>query len=135
MWLLSARGHNAIMAPPPPYNKRGGSRILQRGLVGSRKGGVGYAGLRSSQQGGMQSSPKGVWGSAPAALQLSHFFKPQKHDTFVLTDNSLIHCICFRKQPMPSQVHSIVTLGNLCAYHCYVRPPPPLGHWEGFDLY
>ena len=52
--------------------RRGGSRILQRGLLGSRKGGEGYAGPRSSQQEGMQSSPKGVWGEAPAALQLSH---------------------------------------------------------------
>ena len=78
-------------------------------------------GPRSSQQGGMQSSHKGVWGSAPAALQLSHFLSHKNSDTFVLTDNNLIHCICFRKQPVPSHVHSIVYIRK---FSLGKYPPP-----------
>ena len=55
------------------------------------QGREGYAGPGSSQQGGMQSSPKGT-GAEPQPLATFALFKPQKHDTFVLTDNNLIHC-------------------------------------------
>ena len=48
-----------------------------------RKDREGYAGPQSSQQEGMQSSPIGVWGGAPAALQLSNFLS---HKNMILSD-------------------------------------------------
>ena len=64
-------------------------------------------GLDHPGKGVCKAHPKGS-GLRPSRFATFALFKSQKHDTFVVTDNNLIHCICFCKQPMPSHIHSIV---------------------------
>ena len=79
--VLGARGQNTLMAPPPPPPLQFGQiRLLTwiRGgspCVWPSQGRIQYlcAGGKSWRGGTRQPPASGIWGGAPAAVQLSHF--------------------------------------------------------------